>query len=120
MHESMLDTWLSLNINDSGLTADMTVPPTEREEATEMTLCLIRCEIMRIVWKPGYLHPACADPVNQPKGYHSPILGQRPSATVGRELSQALRYHSHYFQVCDCCTFDQRPHLVSYHTIVNE
>ncbi|RHZ53569.1 Zn(II)2Cys6 transcription factor [Aspergillus thermomutatus] len=42
VRESMFDTRLPLNINDGDLTAEMTEPPGEREEATEMTFCLIR------------------------------------------------------------------------------
>ncbi|KAJ6062242.1 uncharacterized protein N7446_006362 [Penicillium canescens] len=82
MHVSMLDTWLSLNINDSGLTADMTVPPTEREEATEMTLCLIRCEIMRI---------------------HAPTRSTSRRAITPRSLAKDLqqRLEESYLKHCD-------------------
>ncbi|KAL4954723.1 hypothetical protein BDW69DRAFT_136953 [Aspergillus filifer] len=57
VHEHIFDTKMPLHINDADITADMTVPPVEREEATEMTLCLIRCHSMRVVWKVGYMAP---------------------------------------------------------------
>ncbi|KAL4798498.1 hypothetical protein BDV19DRAFT_22742 [Aspergillus venezuelensis] len=57
VHEHIFDTKMPLHINDADITADMTVPPVEREEATEMTLCLIRCHSMRVIWKVGYMAP---------------------------------------------------------------
>ncbi|KAL4926355.1 Zn(II)2Cys6 transcription factor [Aspergillus undulatus] len=54
MHEHVFDTKMPLNINDTDISADMTQPPPERDEATEMTLCLIRCHSMRVIWKVGY------------------------------------------------------------------
>ncbi|KAL4935909.1 hypothetical protein BDV06DRAFT_206007 [Aspergillus oleicola] len=57
VHEHIFDTKMPLHINDADITADMTTPPQEREEATEMTLCLIRCHSMRVIWKVGYMAP---------------------------------------------------------------
>ncbi|RAL04412.1 uncharacterized protein BO80DRAFT_347732 [Aspergillus ibericus CBS 121593] len=51
VRESAFDTRLPLNIEDSDLTAEMTEPPVEREGATSMYFCLIRCEVMRTMWK---------------------------------------------------------------------
>ncbi|KAL4983687.1 hypothetical protein BDW68DRAFT_29301 [Aspergillus falconensis] len=57
VHESVFDTRMPLNINDTDLTAEMTQPPVEREGITEMTFCLMRCHAMRVVWKLGYTAP---------------------------------------------------------------
>ncbi|KAJ6006247.1 hypothetical protein N7451_004191 [Penicillium sp. IBT 35674x] len=54
-HEYMFDTRLPLNINDSDLTAEMKEFPLEHEGTTEMTYCLIRCEVLRVMWKTGYV-----------------------------------------------------------------
>ncbi|KAJ5527611.1 hypothetical protein N7513_011770 [Penicillium frequentans] len=53
--EYMLDTRLPLNINDSDLTTEMKDFPVEHEGTTEMTYCLIRCEVLRVMWKTGYV-----------------------------------------------------------------
>ncbi|KAL4868018.1 hypothetical protein BDV12DRAFT_197730 [Aspergillus spectabilis] len=70
VHESVFDTKIPLNINDADLTADMTQPPPEREEATDMTFCLMRCDAMRVIWKIGYMAPGrsstSADPRPSP------------------------------------------------------
>lgn len=52
------DTKLPLHINDSDLKPDMESPPSERDEACEMTLCLVRSEYMRLAWKVNYA-PSC-------------------------------------------------------------
>lgn len=103
VHESMFDTRMPLNINDSDLNPDMIVPPAEREESTEMTFCLIRCEVMRIVWKTGYVSPAMRRPGQPVEGLS---LGERTS--LANDLQQRLeeRYLKHcdisspFFQVC--------------------
>lgn len=53
------DTKLPLHINDSDLTPEMESPPPEREDACEMTLCLVRSEYMRLAWKVNYA-PSCS------------------------------------------------------------
>lgn len=55
-HESMFNTRVPLNINDSDITAEMKDPPVQSEGATEMTFSLIRCEVMRVGWKIGYVN----------------------------------------------------------------
>ncbi|KAL3447117.1 hypothetical protein BJX65DRAFT_277431 [Aspergillus insuetus] len=62
VHACVFDTKMPLNINDVDITAEMTQPPTERDGGTEMTLCLMRCEVMRAVWKIGYLAPRTRPP----------------------------------------------------------
>ncbi|KAI8632124.1 hypothetical protein F5Y19DRAFT_423436 [Xylariaceae sp. FL1651] len=49
--DSVFDTRLPLNINDSDLSPDMTEPPLESEGPTEMTFFHVRCQAMRITWK---------------------------------------------------------------------
>ncbi|KAJ5948875.1 Zn(II)2Cys6 transcription factor [Penicillium verhagenii] len=103
VHESMFDTRMPLNVNDSDLTADMTAPPAEREEATEMTFCLIRCEVLRIVWKTGYVPPNMRQPGQPAEGLSLP-----DRAALAKDLQQRLeeRYLKHcntatpFFQVC--------------------
>lgn len=103
VHESMFDTRMPLNINDSDLTPDMTVPPAEREESTEMTFCLIRCEAMRIVWKTGYVPPAMRQ-----AGQPAVGLSLAERASLAKDLQQRLqeRYLKHcdtsrpFFQAC--------------------
>lgn len=56
LHESF-DTKFPLNVNDEDLSPDMKEPPPEREGTTEMTLFLIRSEVVRVMWKTCYLPP---------------------------------------------------------------
>lgn len=44
LHQFFSDTKLPLHINDSDLHPDMTEAPPERDGATDMTFCLVRCE----------------------------------------------------------------------------
>jgi hypothetical protein len=53
----MFDTKLPLNVNDSDLTPHMTEAPKEHEGYTQMTFCLIRCEMTKAGWKVGYASP---------------------------------------------------------------
>ncbi|KAJ5777526.1 hypothetical protein N7520_000772 [Penicillium odoratum] len=103
VHESMFDTRMPLNINDSDIKADMTSPPNEREEATEMTFCLIRCEAMRIVWKTGYTPPSMQQPRQSAEG-----LSLTDRVALAGDLQKRLeeRYLKHcdkttpFFQIC--------------------
>ncbi|KAJ6145116.1 hypothetical protein N7470_009011 [Penicillium chermesinum] len=51
------DTKFPLNVNDRDLSPDLKEPPPEREGITEMTLFLIRCEVVRVMWKTCYFPP---------------------------------------------------------------
>ncbi|KAF5971122.1 bikaverin cluster-transcription factor [Fusarium coicis] len=53
----MFDTKLPLNVNDSDITPHMTEAPEEHEGYTQMTFCLIRCEMTKAGWKFGYASP---------------------------------------------------------------
>jgi Fungal specific transcription factor domain len=94
VHESMFDTRVPLNINDSDLTPDMTVAPPERKEATEMTFCLIRCEVMCIAWKTGYVPPSMRRPAE--------ALSLSDRAALAKDLQQRL--DEHYLKHCDTAT----------------
>ncbi|KAJ5170330.1 Transcription factor [Penicillium coprophilum] len=58
IHESMYDTRLPLNVNDDDLLPDMQTPPEEREGFTDVTFCLIRCEITSALRRANYVCPA--------------------------------------------------------------
>ncbi|KAB8200468.1 fungal-specific transcription factor domain-containing protein [Aspergillus parasiticus] len=53
--ESCYDTKLPLNINDSDLSTGSSAPPDERIEFTEITYCLIRCE-MTVLYRRSFLY----------------------------------------------------------------
>ncbi|KAJ5746503.1 hypothetical protein N7520_011685 [Penicillium odoratum] len=57
IHESMYDTRLPLNINDEDIYPEMTEAPLERECCTDMTFCLIRCEITSTLRRVNYACP---------------------------------------------------------------
>ncbi|EPS27883.1 hypothetical protein PDE_02827 [Penicillium oxalicum 114-2] len=57
INEFMYDTRLPLNINDDDITPEATEPPTEREGVTDLTFCLIRCEIACALRRANYSCP---------------------------------------------------------------
>ncbi|KAJ5934337.1 hypothetical protein N7466_003884 [Penicillium verhagenii] len=57
IHESMYDTRVPLNINDDDLYPEMTEAPVERDCCTDMTFCLIRCEITSALRRVNYTCP---------------------------------------------------------------
>ncbi|KAJ5157189.1 uncharacterized protein N7482_008289 [Penicillium canariense] len=57
INESMYDTRLPLNINDDDITPEMTVAPEERVGFTDVTFCLIRCEITSALRRANYSCP---------------------------------------------------------------
>lgn len=93
VQENGFDTRFPLNINDSDVTAEMTEAPKEREEATEMTFCLIRCESISVVWKISYI----------PTG--SSVPGQKSEMSYQERLAlvEDLRHRldERYVQHCD-------------------
>jgi hypothetical protein len=90
----MFDTKPPLNINDSDFTADMIEPPPERQEATELTFCLIRCEVLRVVRKTAYL-PSRVQSPDQPAN----ILSLPDRIAQVKDLEERLQ--THYFKNCD-------------------
>jgi hypothetical protein len=57
IHENMYDTRLPLNINDEDISPEMEESPEEREGCTDMTFCLIRCEITSALRRANYVCP---------------------------------------------------------------
>ncbi|KAL2820172.1 hypothetical protein BDW59DRAFT_181534 [Aspergillus cavernicola] len=94
VHESIFDTKIPLNINDADLTPEMTHSPGERDEATEMTFCLMRCHAMRAVWKTGYLAPGRKT---------FPASEERPVVTDREAVLEDLqtRLQNHCLKYCD-------------------
>lgn len=57
IHENMYDVRLPLNVNDDDLRPDMTEAPKEKEGFTDVTFCLIRCEITSALRRVNYACP---------------------------------------------------------------
>ncbi|KAJ5231687.1 uncharacterized protein N7469_006275 [Penicillium citrinum] len=57
IHESMYDTRLPLNVNDEDIYPEMTEVPVEKEGCTDVTFCLIRCEISCALRRANYSCP---------------------------------------------------------------
>ena len=93
VHESMFDTRIPLNINDSDITAEMTQPPPEREGTTEMTLSLIRCTAMQVVWKVGYMAPR--------KNYSSETDQRESASRIALAEDLERRLHDQFLKYCD-------------------
>lgn len=58
--DQSFDTEFPLSINDSDLDPDATEPPTPRVGVSEMTFCLIRCEICSLNRKLNYVPPGAS------------------------------------------------------------
>lgn len=87
--QSSFDTHIPLNINDGDLSPDATETPAERDEGTQMTFFLIRCEALRISSKVK-LHSD--DPHNVARQVHV------RTATV-QEMEETLR--GRYLRHCE-------------------
>ncbi|KAJ5278918.1 hypothetical protein N7478_004290 [Penicillium angulare] len=57
IHESMYDARVPLNVNDDDIYPEMTEAPVEKEGCTDMTFCLIRCEITSALRRANYTCP---------------------------------------------------------------
>ena len=57
INESMYDVRLPLNVNDDDLYPEMAEAPREREGCTDVTFCLIRCEITGALRRANYTSP---------------------------------------------------------------
>ncbi|KAI1030165.1 hypothetical protein LB504_010453 [Fusarium proliferatum] len=86
----MFDTKLPLNINDSDITPHMTESPKEHEGHTQMTFCLIRCEVMKAGWKVGYASPTPRSTATAARGDGELIV---------QELKRRLE--ERYLRYCD-------------------
>lgn len=97
VQDSAFDTKTPLNINDSDLVHGMTEPPIEREEATEMTFCLVRCEVLRVAWKTSYFSPSEMPPNNSER------QEDEASSTNPEEMAKSLteKLEEQYIKHCD-------------------
>ncbi|KAJ5178984.1 hypothetical protein N7492_002194 [Penicillium capsulatum] len=57
IHENLYDVRLPLNVNDDDIYPEMIEAPTEREGCTDVTFCLIRCEITSALRRANYACP---------------------------------------------------------------
>lgn len=97
LYHSLYDTHIPLNVNDEDLSPNMTEPPPEREEATDMCFCLIRCEAMKAATKIKLLSPDVPSSSNRSLGLSSVPLEER--IKVIRELEARLQ--DRYIRYCN-------------------
>lgn len=77
LYQLQYDTRMPLNVNDEDLSPDMTQLPAEREEATDMCFCLVRCEAMVAAMKTKLMSPDVPGSANRGSGPVSVPLSQR-------------------------------------------
>jgi hypothetical protein len=93
IHDRMYDTRLPLNINDDDITIDMQQPPEERVGFTEMTFCLVRCEITAALKRVSYMCPT---------GLPHSENTQRPADSCGKLIQEVnKRIEERYTRHCD-------------------
>lgn len=98
------DTRMPLNLKDVDLSPDMTEPPVEREEATDMFFSLVRCEAMTTAAKMQLLSPDTQLLAQQHGGRAAASTEER--AQLVRELDQTMR--ERYIARCN----DSNPLLI--------
>lgn len=93
IHEAFYDTRLPLNINDEDISPDSKELPEDRIGCTELTFCLIRCEVTLAVRRLHYLPP------------NSTCRGTSESVSIEEreDLIEALnkRLEARYLKYCD-------------------
>lgn len=94
VHDGVFDTRMPLNVNDCDLSPQMTAFPDEKEEATEMTFCLIRCQVTRAVRRIGY-----APPGMRGLGPHHDRPSPESRSVLMGELQRLLE--ERYLRYCD-------------------
>ena len=94
VHDAVFDTRMPLNVNDSDLLPNMTEFPEEKKEATEMTFCLVRCQVTRTVRRIGYVAPGMRVP-----GRNQERPSPESRAILMGELQQLLE--ERYLRYCD-------------------
>ncbi|KAJ4419179.1 hypothetical protein N0V82_005086 [Gnomoniopsis sp. IMI 355080] len=77
LYHLQYDTHMPLNVNDEDLSPDMTELPAEREEATDMCFCLVRCEAMVAATKTKLMSPEVPTSANRSSGSASVPLSER-------------------------------------------
>lgn len=95
LYQSQYDTCIPLNINDEDIEPDMTEAPPEKEEATDMSFCLVRCESMVAATRIRLMCPDVPSSVNRHFGPSSVSLSER--INMIKELENRLqdRYIRH-------------------------
>jgi hypothetical protein len=93
INESMSDTRLPLNVNDDDLFPDMVNPPEERDGCTDMTFCLIRCEITGALRRANYVCPGSKFRMGE----------EAPSINLCERMIQIIndRVEERYIKKCD-------------------
>ncbi|KAG5804531.1 hypothetical protein H9Q74_008781 [Fusarium xylarioides] len=88
----MFDTKLPLNINDSDLSPNMPEAPKEHQGYTQMTFCLIRCEMTKAGWNVGYASPIPSS---------TATAARADGELIVQELKSRLE--ERYLRYCDEC-----------------
>ncbi|KAI9043284.1 putative C6 transcription factor [Aspergillus affinis] len=93
IHERIYDTRLPLNINDEDITPGMLEPPKERIGYTDMSFCLIRCDITVALRRVSYTCP----------NNNFPGPPRQPSPELCGKLIKAVndRIEEQYLKHCD-------------------
>ncbi|KAL4929467.1 putative C6 transcription factor [Aspergillus undulatus] len=91
IHDRMFDTRLPLNVNDSDISPHMTERPTPREEFTDMTFFLIRCDICYALRRVAYTCPNTSGAVGGP----TPDNCSNVVQTVNKHIEEQ------YLKYCD-------------------
>jgi hypothetical protein len=94
IHDSMYDTRLPLNVNDDDIYPEMTEAPAEREGCTDVTFCLVRCEITCALRRANY---SC------PGSRAFKMKGSGPSIERCEKMIQIIssRVEERYIKHCD-------------------
>jgi len=94
IHDGLYDTRLPLNVNDDDIYPEMTETPTEREGYTDVTFCLVRCEI---TWALRRMNYSC------PGSRAFKIFGTSPSIERCEKMIQIVssRVEERYIKHCN-------------------
>lgn len=94
INDSMYDTRLPLNVNDDDIYQEMTEVPAEREGCTDVTFCLVRCEITCALRRANY---SC------PGSRAFKMMGSGPSIERCEKMIQIIssRVEERYIKHCD-------------------
>lgn len=95
LYQSQYDTRMPLNINDEDISPDMAETPPERDEATDMCFCLVRCESMVAATKTRLMSPDVPLSVNRHLGPSSVSLSERINMIKELEARLQDRYIRH-------------------------
>ncbi|PSR78258.1 fungal-specific transcription factor domain-domain-containing protein, partial [Coniella lustricola] len=97
MYQASFDTRIPLHINDADLWPAMTEPPHERQEATDMTFALVRCEAIRVAVQARLLSP---DEPSSAGGANTNKAEASHHAQLALMQTLRSRLHDHYLPYC--------------------